>query len=176
MSHHEHGTSVRKGNRRALAVVLALTASFTVVEIIGGLLTGSLALLADAGHMLSDNLSLGIALFAAWLVGRPATPEKSFGYRRAEILAALANGMTLVAISVWIFIEAYTRLIEPAEVLGGPMLAVAALGLLVNAAGATILYRTGGESLNVEGAMRHVLADALGSVGAMVAAATIILT
>ena len=101
---HDHTASERDGNR-ALAVVLVLTASFTVVEVIGGLLTGSLALLADAGHMLSDNFSLGVALFAAWLAGRPATPEKSFGYRRAEILAALANGMTLVAISVWIFIE-----------------------------------------------------------------------
>jgi cobalt-zinc-cadmium efflux system protein len=176
MSHHEHGTGARKGSRRALAIVLALTASFTVVEIIGGLLTGSLALLADAGHMLSDNLSLGIALFAAWLAGRPATPEKSFGYRRAEILAALANGTTLVAISIWIFAEAYSRLREPTDVLGGPMLAVAALGLLVNVAGATVLYRSGGENLNVEGAMRHVVADALGSVGAMVAAAVIILT
>jgi cobalt-zinc-cadmium efflux system protein len=173
---HDHTASERDGNRHALAVVLVLTASFTVVEVIGGLLTGSLALLADAGHMLSDNFSLGVALFAAWLAGRPATPEKSFGYRRAEILAALANGMTLVAISVWIFIEAYTRLREPAGVLGGPMLAVATLGLLVNAAGATILYRSGGENLNMEGALRHVLADALGSVGAMAAAATIILT
>src|SRR5215208_7043098 len=131
---HEHRANARDGNRRALAVVLALTASFTVVEIIGGLLTGSLALLADAGHMLSDNFSLGLALFAAWLAGRPATPEKSFGYRRAEILAALANGMTLVAVSIWVFTEAYSRLMEPTDVLGGPMLAVAALGLLVNAA------------------------------------------
>ena len=122
--------------------MLILTASFTVVEIIGGILTGSLALLADAGHMLSDNFSLGVALFAAWLAGRPATPERSFGYRRAEILAALANGMTLVAISIWVFIEAYSRFREPAEVLGTPMLAIAALGL-VNAAGAAILYRTG---------------------------------
>jgi cobalt-zinc-cadmium efflux system protein len=173
---HEHTVGARDGNRRALAMVLALTASFTVVEIIGGLLTGSLALLADAGHMLSDNLSLGVALFAAWLAGRPATPEKSFGYRRAEILAALATGVTLVAISVWVFVEAYERFLEPADVLGGPMLAVAALGLLVNAVGATILYRSGGESLNVQGAMRHVFADALGSVGAMIAALTIILT
>src|SRR5215203_3153359 len=140
MGHHDHGHTVgaRDGNRRALAVVLALTASFTVVEIIGGLFTGSLALLADAGHMLSDNLSLAVALFAAWLAGRPATPEKSFGYRRAEILAALANGVTLVAISIWVFVEAYERFLEPAEVLGGPMLAVAALGLLVGAVGAMI--------------------------------------
>src|SRR5918993_5459582 len=178
MGHHEHDhtPNARDGNRRTLAVVLVLTASFTVVEIMGGILTGSLALLADAGHMLSDNLSLGVALFAAWLAGRPATPAKSFGYRRAEILAALANGITLVALSIWVFAEAYARLSVPSEVLGAPMLAVATLGLLVNAAGATILYRSGGESLNVEGALRHVLADALGSVGAMAAAATIILT
>jgi cobalt-zinc-cadmium efflux system protein len=174
MGHHDHEHG--EGNRRALALVLALTAGYTVVEIVGGLLTGSLALLADAGHMLSDNLSLGIALGAAWLAQRPATPNRSFGYRRAEILAALANGVTLVAVSIWIFIEAYSRLREPTVVLGGPMLLVAALGLLVNAVGAIILYRTGGESLNVEGAMRHVFADALGSVGAMVAAAIILLT
>jgi cobalt-zinc-cadmium efflux system protein len=176
MGHHDHEHGTGEGNRRALALVLALTAGFTVVEIVGGLLTGSLALLADAGHMLSDNLSLGLALFAAWLAQRPATPNKSFGYRRAEILAALANGVTLVAVSIWVFVEAYSRLKEPPEVLGGPMLVVAALGLLVNAAGAIILYRSGGESLNVQGAMRHVFADALGSVGAIVAAAVIILT
>ena len=174
MGHHDHEHS--EGNRRALALVLALTAGFTVVEIVGGLLTGSLALLADAGHMLSDNLSLGIALFAAWLAQRPATPDKSFGYRRAEILAALANGVTLVAVAIWIFVEAYSRFADPPEVLGTPMLAVATLGLVVNVIGAFVLYRSGGESLNVEGAMRHVFADALGSVGAIAAAAVIILT
>jgi cobalt-zinc-cadmium efflux system protein len=173
---HDHGAHAREGSRRALAIVLALTASFTVVEVVGGLLTGSLALLADAGHMLSDNLSLGLALFAAWLAGRPATPERSFGYRRAEILAALANGVALVAVSIWIFVEAFSRLREPTEVLGVPMLAVAALGLVVNVVGALILSRSGGESLNVEGAMRHVVADALGSIGAMAAAGVIILT
>jgi len=174
MGHHDHEHGA--GNRRALAIVLALTAGFTVVAIIDDLLTGRLALLADAGHMLSDNLSLGLALFAAWLAQRPATPNRSFGYRRAEILAALANGVTLVAVSIWVFVEAYSRLKDPPEVLGTPMLLVAVLGLLVNAAGAVILYRSGGESLNVEGAMRHVFADALGSVGAIVAAAVIILT
>ena len=174
MGHHDHDHG--QANRRALATVLALTAGFTVVEIVGGLLTGSLALLADAGHMLSDNLSLGIALFAAWLAQRPATPDKSFGYRRAEILAALANGVTLVVVAIWIFVEAYSRFADPPEVLGTPMLAVATLGLVVNVIGAFVLYRSGGESLNVEGAMRHVLADALGSVGAIAAAAVIILT
>jgi cobalt-zinc-cadmium efflux system protein len=172
---HPHPEGTRGKNRRALAVVLALTASFTVIEVVGGLLTGSLALLADAGHMLSDNLSLGIALFAVWLAGRPATPERSFGYQRVEILAALANGVTLVAISIWIFIEAYSRLQEPPEILGKPMLAVAALGLLVNAVSAIILSRSAGESLNTRGALRHVIADALGSVGVIVAAAIILL-
>src|SRR3954469_6032024 len=146
-----------------------------VAEVVGGLLTGSLALLADAGHMLSDAFSLGLALFAVWLAGRPATPNRSFGYKRAEILAALFNGTTLVAISVWIFIEAYQRLWEPPEILGGWMLAIASLGLLVNVAGAVILSRSGGESLNLQGALRHIVADILGSVGA-IAAALVILT
>ena len=174
---HEHPhESARGESRRALTLVLFLTASFTVVEVVGGLLTGSLALLADAGHMLSDNLSLGLALFAAWLAGRPATPERSFGYQRAEILAALFNGATLVAISIWIFVEAYSRLREPPEILGSPMLAIATLGLLVNAAGVVILSRSAGENLNAQGALRHVIADALGSIGVMVAALVIILT
>jgi cobalt-zinc-cadmium efflux system protein len=167
---------VRSKNRRALAITLALTASFTVVEVVGGLLTGSLALLADAGHLLSDNFSLGIALFAAWLAGRPETPEKSFGYKRAEILAALANGVTLVVISIWIFAEALSRLREPPEILGVPMLAIAVLGLVVNLVGAVVLSRSGGESLNMQGALRHVIADALGSLGAIAAALVIVLT
>ena len=173
---HEHPHEERGESRRALTVVLVMTAGFTVAEVVGGLLTGSLALLADAGHMISDNLSLGLALFAVWLAGRPETPEKSFGYKRAEILAALVNGVTLVAISIWIFIEAYSRLREPPEILGGPMLAIAALGLLVNAAGAIVLSRSGSENLNTQGALRHVVADALGSIGVIVAALVIILT
>ena len=175
---HSHGEGHDHGqvSRRALAIVLALTAGFMVVEIIGGLLTGSLALLADAGHMLSDAVSLGVALFAVWLAARPATPQRSFGYKRAEILAALFNGVTLVAISVWIFYEAYRRLSEPPEILGAPMLAVVVVGLLVNVAGAAILARSGGESLNVQGALRHVLADLAGSVGAIAASVVIITT
>ena len=173
---HEHPHEERGESRRALTVVLALTLTVTAAEVVGGLLTGSLALLADAGHMISDNLSLGLALFAVWLAGRPETPEKSFGYKRAEILAALANGVTLVAISIWIFIEAYSRLQEPPEILGGPMLAIAALGLLVNAAGAMVLSRSGGENLNTQGALRHVVADVLGSIGVIAAALIIILT
>jgi cobalt-zinc-cadmium efflux system protein len=161
---------------RALAVVLVLTTVYTVVEVVGGVLTGSLALLADAGHMLSDSLSLGLALFAAWLAGRPATPQRSYGYRRAEILAALANGVALVAISIWIFVEAFRRLADPPEVLGGWMLAVAAIGLAVNVAGAGIMLRADRTNINVRAAFRHVLADLLGSLGVIAAALIVLAT
>ncbi len=173
--HHPHGHS-HGSDRRALAAVFALTTAFLVVEVVGGLLTGSLALLADAGHMASDSASIGIALFAFWLSVRPATPNRSFGYKRAEILAALFNGVTLVAISIWIFVEAYRRLWDPPEILGGWMLAVAVLGLLVNLVGAAILMRSEGESLNLQGALRHVIADVLGSVGAIAASLVIVLS
>src|ERR687885_1185381 len=173
-SHGKRGGEIHgQADKRALAIVLGFTALFLGVEVVGGFLTGSLALLADAGHMLSDVLSLGLALFAVWLADRPVTPNKSFGYKRAEILAALFNGVTLVAISIWIFIEAYRRLQQPPEILGGWMLAVAMFGLLVNVAGAVILSCSGEESLNVQGALRHVIADVLGSLGAIVAAGII---
>jgi cobalt-zinc-cadmium efflux system protein len=163
-------------NRRALAAVLGLTTAFLVVEVVGGLITGSLALLADAAHMASDSASLALALFAFWLSGKAPTPNRSFGYKRAEILAALANGVTLVAVATWIFVEAYRRFQDPPDILGGWMLAVAVTGLVVNVVGAVILARSGDESLNLQGAMRHVVADALGSVGAIAAAGIIILT
>ena len=169
--------SDRAGNRRALTLTLTLTSAFTVAEALGGLLTGSLALLADAAHMLSDDLSLGLALFAVWLADRPASPERTFGYKRAEILAALFNGVTLVAISIWIFIEAYRRFDDPPEILGGWMLGVALLGLLINLVAFRILHRGGdSESLNVAAAMRHVIADLLGSVGVVLAAVVILAT
>src|ERR671916_2760796 len=170
---HSHGAGAGK---RALAFVFALTAAFLALEVVGGLLTGSLALLADAGHMASDAVSLGLALFAVWLAERPATPQRSFGYKRAEILAALANGVTLVAVSVWIFVEAFARLQDPPSILGGWVLAVALVGLAINVAGALVLSRSGGESLNVEGAFRHVMADLLGSIGVIVAAGVVLLT
>jgi cobalt-zinc-cadmium efflux system protein len=169
---HSHGGS----NRRALSIALAITATYTVAEVIGGLITGSLALLADAGHMLSDNFSLGLALFAFWLSAKSPTPERSFGYKRAEILAALFNGVTLVAISIWIFYEAYHRFQDPPEILGGWMMAVAVMGLFVNVAAALVLSRSGGESLNLQGALRHIIADLLGSVGVITAALIILLT
>ena len=174
---HAHADApTREGSVRALRLTLVLTATFTVVEVIGGLVTGSLALLADAAHMLSDNASLGIALFAAWLAGRPAGPSRTFGYRRAEILAALFNGVTLVALSIWIFIEAAERLGDPPEVEAGLMLGIAVAGLLVNLVAARILQRHSAESLNVSAALRHVFADLLGSLGVIVAALVILTT
>jgi cobalt-zinc-cadmium efflux system protein len=169
---HAHGVS----SRRALALALGITATYTIVEVVGGLLTGSLALLADAAHMLSDNVSIALALLAVWLAARPATPERTFGYKRAEILAALANGVTLVAVSIWIFVEAAQRFRDPPDVLGGWMLAVGVVGLAVNVAAGAVLLRARRESLNVEAAFRHVVADLAGSVGVIVAAVTILAT
>jgi cobalt-zinc-cadmium efflux system protein len=172
---HAHARP-REGSVKALQLTLVLTATFTVVEVVGGLIAGSLALLADAAHMLSDNASLGIALFAAWLARRPAGPSRTFGYRRAEILAALFNGVTLVALSIWIFIEAAERLGDPPEVEAGLMLGIAVAGLLVNLIAARILQRHSAESLNVSAALRHVFADLLGSLGVIVAALVILTT
>jgi cobalt-zinc-cadmium efflux system protein len=170
---HVHG---RDQSRRALTWTVALTVTFTVVELVGGLLTDSLALLADAAHMLSDDLSLGLALVAVWLAGRPPSPRRTFGYQRAEILAALFNGVTLVVISVLIFIEAVRRFSDPPDVVGGWMLVIACGGLAVNLIAARILYGAGTESLNVSAAFRHVLADLAGSVGVIVAALIILIT
>jgi cobalt-zinc-cadmium efflux system protein len=171
-----HLSVIRAQNRRTLGLVLALTASITVVELIGGLFTGSLALLADAAHMLSDNLAISLALVALWLAGRPSTPERSFGYQRAEILAALVNGAVLVALAIWIFIEAYGRFGDPPDVLGGWMLAVAAAGLAGNLAAASLLTRAAHSSLNMRAVLRHVLADAAGSAGVVVAAVVVVTT
>jgi cobalt-zinc-cadmium efflux system protein len=173
---HGHEHDVRAGSARALGLALALTAGYTVVEVVAGVLTGSLALLADAAHMLSDNVSIALALFAVWLARRPATPERTYGFKRAEVLAALVNGATLVALSIWIFYEAFRRLGDPPDVLGGWMLVVGLVGIGVNLAGGAILFRSRTESLNVDAAFRHVLADLLGSIGVVVAAAIILAT
>jgi cobalt-zinc-cadmium efflux system protein len=171
-----HLSAIRAQNRRTLGFVLALTASITVVELIGGLLTGSLALLADAVHMLSDNVAISLALVALWLAARPSTPERSFGYQRAEILAALVNGAVLVALAIWIFVEAYGRFGDPPDILGGWMLAVAAAGLAGNLAAASLLTRAAHSSLNMRAVLRHVLADAAGSAGVVVAALVVVTT
>jgi cobalt-zinc-cadmium efflux system protein len=171
---HDHAHDSGRG--RALALALAITASFTVVEVVGGVLTGSLAVLADAVHMLSDNVSLALALVALWLAAKPATPERTYGYKRAEVLAALANGVALVALAIWIFVEAIRRLESPEDVLGGWMLVIALVGIGVNLAAGAILYRARAGSLNVEAAFRHVFADLLGSIGIGVAALIILAT
>ncbi len=152
-----------------LAWTLGLTLIYMFAEIIGGYLADSLALLADAGHMFSDVAALGLSLFAAWISQRPPTPRLTFGYYRAEILAALANGATLIAISIVIFIEAGRRLSTPEPVQGLLMLSIAAGGLVINIVGLAILHSGRGENLNIHGAWLHLLTDALGSVAALVA-------
>ena len=172
---HAH-EDIRTGSRNALALALAITVVYAVAEVVGGLLTGSLALLADAVHMLSDNVALALALFAVWLADRPSTPARTFGYKRAEVLAALANGATLVALSIWIFYESVQRFRDPPNVLGGWMLVLGAVGIAVNFAAGFILSRARRDSLNVEAAFRHVFADLLGSVGVVTAAIVILAT
>jgi len=172
---HEHEHERLGPDQRALAGALTLLVAFMGVEAVAGVLAGSLALLADAGHMLADAASVGLALFAVWLSRRPPTPKRSFGYRRAEILAALANGVALVAVAIWIFIEAGRRLADPPDVAGGWILAVGSAGLAINLVAAALLYRRREASLNVRAAFRHVLADLAGSFG-VIAAAIVILT
>lgn len=174
---HSHGPGAwRDADRKALLIAAGLTAGFMVAEVVGGLLTDSLALLADAGHMLSDTFSLFLALGAVALAARPVTARRTFGFKRAEILAALINGVLLVVVSVWIVIEAIDRIGNPPEVLGGWMLVVAVAGLAVNLIAAWVLSRSAGESLNVKAALRHVLADVAGSAGVILAALIILTT
>lgn len=156
-------------NRRALQITFALTVSYFIVEVAGGILTNSLALLADAAHMLTDVGGLALALFATWIGQKPATPQKTYGYYRVEILAALANAIVLFLISFYILYEAYRRFEEPPEVASVPMLFVAVIGLAVNLAGIWNLHHGAKESLNVQGAYLEVISDALGSVGVIVA-------
>ena len=167
---HDH----RSGSRRSLSIALALIMVYMVVEVVGGLISGSLALLADAGHMLTDGAAIGLALLAIWVSGRPASIEQTFGFHRTEILAAMFNALSLWLISALIFFEASRRLNDDLQVDGGLMLGVGAVGLLVNLAAAWALHRSSGESLNVEGAFLHVVADLLGSV-AVVAGGILVL-
>lgn len=162
--------------RRALKVTFALTFGYFLVEVVGGILTNSLALLADAGHMLTDVFGLALALFASWIAQKPATVVKTYGYYRVEILAALANAVVLFGISFYILYEAYRRFQEPPEVNSLPMLAVAAVGLGVNLYGIYNLRKGSQESLNVRGAFLEVISDMLGSIGVIVAAVIIYFT
>lgn len=157
-------------NRRGLKITFVLTVTYFIVEVIGGFWTGSLALLADAAHMLTDVVGLGLALFAIWMAQKPATPQKTYGYYRVEILAALANAVILLGISFYIVYEAYRRFQQPPEVASLPMLAVAVIGLGINLVGLFILRDGAKGSLNVKGAFLEVVSDALGSVGVIIAA------
>jgi cobalt-zinc-cadmium efflux system protein len=173
--HHDHHATQAEvaGNRRRLSIALVLTAIYMVAEIVGGIAANSLALLADAGHMFSDAAALGISLVAVMLAQRPATAQRTYGFHRAEILAALTNGAALLVLSVLIAREAWERLSEPPEVQGGLMLAVACGGLAINFANLMILSGGRKRNINVRGAWLHVMADTLGSLGAILAGASI---
>ena len=164
---HEHRRS--SDNWRRLSLVLVLTVLYMIAEAVGGWWTGSLALLADAGHMLTDVAALVLALTAVWFASRPATPRKTFGYYRLEIIAALVNGVALVIISLFIFYGAYERWLSPPVVRTGPMILVAVGGLVVNLICAWILHAPDEIDLNIRGAWMHVIGDALGSVAAILA-------
>ena len=165
---------LRSTARRGLWWALALVSSYMLVETIGGLITNSLLLLADAGHMLTDAASLGLALLAIWLAARPPSTRWSFGLLRAEVLIALVNVVSLWFVAGWIFLEAYRRFQAPPEVMGSLMLGIGAGGLLVNLAGAWILRPSARDSLNVKAAFLHVLGDLLGSVAVVVGGVLII--
>jgi len=166
----------RPAGARALAWVLALTLGFAAVEVVGGLVSGALVLLADAAHMATDAAAVALSLFAAWIARRPATPQKTYGYHRLEIIAALINGAVLIALTVAIVLEAVQRLGTPQPIRPFVLLGVAAAGLVVNLAAVRILHGARGESLNVRGAYLHVLGDLLGSVAAIGAGAVVALT
>lgn len=183
--HHHHGPSAagvgrmgpeeRAREKRSLLLTLCITASIMVLELVGGILTGSLALKADAGHMLTDSSSLLLAVLAFSFAARPADERRTYGFYRLEILAALANGVLLLALSGWIVWEAIERFGQPQEVDAKTMAIIACVGLVANAAGLVLLHRRGG-SLNLRGAYLHVLGDTLSSVGVVVAAGVILLT
>lgn len=169
----ERSPTDRSGAARGLKLALTVTAVFMLAEFLGGLWTNSLALLADAGHMLTDAAALALSLFAVWFTQKPATSEQTYGYFRVEILAALVNGAALLVIALAIFYEAYERFVSPESVKGPEMVAIATAGLAANLFCARILHQSQGDNLNVRGAFLHVLGDVLGSVAAIVAGVAI---
>jgi cobalt-zinc-cadmium efflux system protein len=170
-AHHHDQTS---SNMRRVIIALVLTGTFMVVEVIGGILSGSLALLADAGHMLSDTIALGLAAVAFSVSKRPGDKKLTYGYQRFQILAAFVNGLSLLAIVGWILFEAVQRFITPSDVMGETMLVVASAGLVVNIIAFAVLHSGDKENLNIRGAALHVAGDLLGSVAAIIAAIVII--
>ena len=175
-SRHEHDVTATNAHRKRLIVVLVITLSVLIAEVIGGLIAGSLALLADAGHMLTDSTGLFMALIAASLATRAATVKRTFGLLRAEVLAALANALLLVAVAVWVLTMAVDRLRNPVEIDSGLMLVVAVIGVLANLAGLLVLRPAQAKSLNMRGAYLEVLADLIGSLAVIAAAVLILIT
>lgn len=172
---HGHATATGR-HRGRLALVLAITLVVLVVEVVGALLSGSLALLADAGHMLTDAAGIGMALLASTLAARPPTLQRTYGWQRVEILAATANALVLMAVAVFVIVEALRRIGSPPEISSGLMLVVASIGLVANVVSLRLLHAGRGESLNVRGAYLEVLGDLLGSAGVVVAAVILALT
>jgi cobalt-zinc-cadmium efflux system protein len=172
---HAHGTAAA-ANRGPLVAVFALTLGVSVVELVGGLVSNSLALLADAGHMFTDVAGIGLALLAIWFAGRPANGGRTFGYLRLEILAAVVNAVLLFGIAAFILFEASRRLSDPPAITTGLMLAIALVGLAANAVSLFLLRKAQGESLNMRGAYLEVMGDFAGSAAVIVAAVVIALT
>jgi cobalt-zinc-cadmium efflux system protein len=175
-SGHSHEVTATNAHRKRLLVVLVITFLVLIAEVIGGLIAGSLALLADAGHMLTDSTGLIMALIAAALATRAATVRRTFGLQRAEVLAALANALLLVGVAVWVLIIAVERLRNPAEIRSGLMLAVAVVGVLANLAGVLVLHPAQSKSLNMRGAYLEVFGDLVGSLAVILAAVLILIT
>jgi cobalt-zinc-cadmium efflux system protein len=173
---HNHAHADATDNRRRVFVAAALTCGFMLAEAVGGFLTGSLALLADAGHMLTDSVALVLAYVAYRVGDRPGTSRMTYGFDRLKVLVAYTNGLTVLAIAFWIVVEAIGRIAVPSQVLGGPMLAIAGIGLIVNVVVFAVLSGGDRASLNLRGAILHVLGDLLGSVAAIAAALIILLT
>lgn len=173
---HDHGIEADAGNRGRVLAAAILTCGFMLAEAAGGFLTGSLALLADAGHMLTDSVALALAYVAYRMSEQPGTSRMTYGFDRMKVLVAYTNGLTVLAIALWIVVEAIGRLMAPPPVLGAPMLVIAAAGLLVNVVVFFILHGGDRTSLNLRGAILHVIGDLLGSVAAIAAALIILAT
>ncbi|MFC1952904.1 cation diffusion facilitator family transporter [Chloroflexota bacterium] len=172
-SEHEHG---RTESSSRLKIILAIVLVIMVAELIGGIISNSLALIGDAGHMFVDGLALSLSIFAIAMAARPATPNKTFGYHRVEIMAALANGTLLVLVSVYIFYEAYQRFIDPPVVRAPLMLAIASIGLTANLIGILLLRRMSHSNLNIKAAFWHILGDTISSVGVITGGVIILIT
>lgn len=172
----QRNSGVATGSVTRVQIALVLTGTFMIIEVVGGIVSGSLALLADAGHMFTDTMALALAAFAFRVSSRPADSKRSYGYHRFQIIAAFVNGLSLLVIVCWILFEAVQRVIEPPDVMGRTMLIVAFGGLVINVMSFIVLHGGDQENLNIRGAALHVLGDLLGSVAAIVAAIVILQT